>query len=84
MPGAAAPQRFWRLLSQGESIPIQLDIYIDAEGGIHYLHGDGAPMSDDEARVMRRHARESLRGQLERHCERLNADLDRLGSWAAT
>jgi hypothetical protein len=65
------------LLSQGESLPVRLDI--DAEGGIHYFHGDGTPMRDDEARVLRRHARESLREQLERHCERLNADLDRLG-----
>ncbi|WP_244516193.1 DUF4236 domain-containing protein [Halomonas daqiaonensis] len=37
------------------------------------------PMSDDEARVLRRLARESLREQLELHCERLNANLDRLG-----
>ena len=65
------------LLSQGESLPVRLDI--DAEGGIHYFHGDGTPMGDDEARVLRRHARESLREQLEQHCERLNADLDRLG-----
>lgn len=65
------------LLSQGESLPIRLDI--DADGTIHYAHGDGTPMSDDEARVLRRHARDSLREQLAQHCERLNADLDRLG-----
>ncbi|WP_280553459.1 DUF4236 domain-containing protein [Halomonas sp. 25-S5] len=65
------------LLAQGESLSVRLKI--DAEGGIHYIHGDNTPMSDDEARVLRRHARESLREQLERHCERLNADLDRLG-----
>ncbi|MEA3250611.1 MAG: hypothetical protein U9Q35_03375 [Pseudomonadota bacterium] len=51
---------------------------IDSDGHIVYFHGDGTPMSDDEARVLRRHARESLREQMERHCERLNADLDRL------
>lgn len=65
------------LLAQGESLPIRLDI--DGDGGIHYAHGDGTPMSDDEARVLRRHAGESLREQLAQHCERLNADLDRLG-----
>lgn len=65
------------LLEQGESLPIRLEI--DAEGGLQYFHGDGTPMSDDEARVLRRHAKESLREQLERHCERLSADLDRLG-----
>lgn len=65
------------LLSQGESLPIRLDI--DAAGTIHYAHGDGTPMSDDEARVLRRHAGDSLREQLTQHCERLNVDLDRLG-----
>ncbi|WP_240724620.1 DUF4236 domain-containing protein [Halomonas borealis] len=65
------------LLSQGESLPLRLEI--DAKGGTHYFHGDGTPMRDDEARVLRRHARESLREQLEAHCQRLNEDLDRLG-----
>ncbi|XKF16976.1 DUF4236 domain-containing protein [Halomonas sp. BLK-85] len=64
------------LLAEGESLPVRLEI--EADGGIQYFHGDGTPMSDDEARVLRRHAREPLREQLERHCERLNADLDRL------
>ncbi|MGM0536421.1 MAG: DUF4236 domain-containing protein [Pseudomonadota bacterium] len=72
-PAAALEAR----LSQGESLPVQLDI--DAEGGIHYAYGDGTPMSDDEARALRRHARKPLREQLARHCEQLNADLDRLG-----
>ncbi|MBZ0331677.1 DUF4236 domain-containing protein [Halomonas sp. ANAO-440] len=65
------------LLAQGESLPIRLDI--DSDGNIDYFHGDGTPMRDDEARVLRRHARESLREQLAQHCEQLNADLDRLG-----
>ncbi|CAM3529493.1 DUF4236 domain-containing protein [Halomonas lysinitropha] len=65
------------LLADGEQLPVQLEI--EAEGSIQYFHGDGTPMSDDEARVLRRHARESLREQLAHHCERLNADLDRLG-----
>mgnify|MGYP001168464928 FL=1 len=65
------------LLAQGESLPIRLDI--DADGAIHYAHGDGPPMSDEESRALRRHAGESLREQLAQHCERLNADLDRLG-----
>ncbi|WP_253449714.1 hypothetical protein [Halomonas sp. Y3] len=43
-------------VAQGESLPIRLDI--DGDGGIHYAHGDGTPMSDDEARVLRRHAGE--------------------------
>lgn len=53
------------LLAQGESLPIRLDI--DAEGGIHYSHGDGTPMSVNQARVLRRHARKSLREQLARN-----------------
>ncbi|RDB43427.1 DUF4236 domain-containing protein [Halomonas sp. DQ26W] len=65
------------LLAQGESLPIRLDI--DSDGNIDYFHGDGTPMGDKEARLLRRHARESLREQLAQHCERLNADLDRLG-----
>lgn len=65
------------LLSQGESLPVQLEI--DAEGGIHYFHGDGTPMGEGEVRVLRRHARQSLREQLEHHRQRLNEDLDRLG-----
>ncbi|SEL65290.1 Protein of unknown function [Halomonas daqiaonensis] len=65
------------LLADVESFPVQLEI--EAEGSIQYFHGDGMPMSDDEARVLRRLARESLREQLELHCERLNANLDRLG-----
>ena len=64
-------------LTQGEVLPVRLEI--DVEGGIKYFHGDGTPMSDDEARILRRHAREPLREQLEKHCERLNANLDRLG-----
>ncbi len=64
-------------LAQGETLPVRLEI--GALGGIRYFHGDGTPMSEGEARVLRRHARESLREQLERHCERLNEGLDRLG-----
>ncbi|XKE44223.1 DUF4236 domain-containing protein [Halomonas organivorans] len=65
------------LLARGESLPVRLDI--DSEGNISYFHGDGTTLGDDEARVLRRHAREPLRDQLTQHCERLNADLDRLG-----
>lgn len=65
------------LLAEGGSLPVQLEIRED--GRVDYFHGDGSPMSSAEARVLRRHAEASLREQLLAHCERLNADLDRLG-----
>ncbi|WP_163558368.1 DUF4236 domain-containing protein [Halomonas sp. NO4] len=65
------------LLTQGKTLPVQLEV--GPQGGIRYFHGDGTPMSEGEVRVLRRHARQSLREQLERHCQRLNEDLYRLG-----
>jgi hypothetical protein len=65
------------LLAEGASLPIQLEV--DKGGQVTYFHGDGTPMSDAEARVLRRHTEDSLREQLRAHCERLNAELDRLG-----
>lgn len=65
-------------LAEGGSLPVQLEVESES-GQVSYFHGDGSPMSDAEARVLRRHAEESLREQLQAHCERLNADLDRLG-----
>ncbi len=65
------------LLAEGGSLPVRLEV--DSQSGqVSYFHGDGTPMSDAETRVLRRHAEESLREQLQAHCERLNADLDRL------
>ncbi|MGJ7461834.1 DUF4236 domain-containing protein [Halomonas sp. MA07-2] len=65
------------LLAEGGSLPVHLKV---GQGGqISYFHDDGSPMYSAEARVLRRHAEESLRDQLRAHCERLNADLDRLG-----
>ncbi|WP_445003013.1 DUF4236 domain-containing protein [Halomonas mongoliensis] len=75
-PGSAAALE--GLLAEGGSLPVRLEV--DSQSGqVSYFHGDGTPMSDAEARVLRRHAEESLREQLQAHCERLNADLDRLG-----
>lgn len=64
-------------LSEGGSVEVEL--VIDESGQIRYLHGDGSPMSDAEARTLRRHAEASLREQLQAHCDRLNADIDWLG-----
>ncbi|MBS9403682.1 DUF4236 domain-containing protein [Halomonas sp. TRM85114] len=75
--GSSPAAVLYALLANGESLSVQLEI--EAEGRVQYFHGDGTPMSDDEARVLRRHARESLREQLGHHCHRLNEDLDRLG-----
>lgn len=64
-------------LAEGETLALQLDV---GEGGqVGYFHTDGKPLSSPEARVLRRHAEDSIREQLRAHCERLNADLDRLG-----
>ncbi|MDY7117278.1 DUF4236 domain-containing protein [Halomonas sp. SSL-5] len=65
------------LLVEGDSLPLRLEI--DESGQVSYFHADGTSMSDGEARVVRRHAEASLRSELQAHCERLNADLDRLG-----
>ncbi|WP_416140752.1 DUF4236 domain-containing protein [Halomonas sp. HK25] len=65
------------LLAEGGSLPVQLEV--EQGGQISYFHADGSHMSSAEARVLRRYAEESLREQLRAHCERLNADLDRLG-----
>ncbi|MBE0487827.1 MAG: DUF4236 domain-containing protein [Halomonas sp.] len=65
------------LLAAGGSLPVQLEV--GRGGQVSYFHADGSPISNAEARVLRRHAEDSLREQLRAHCERLNADLDRLG-----
>jgi len=64
-------------LAEGGNLAVKLEI--DESGQVSYFHADGVPMSDAEARVLRRHADEALREQLQALCERLNADLDRLG-----
>ena len=64
-------------LAEGERLALALEV--EENGQIRYFHADGTAMSDAEAREVRRHAEESLREQLQAHCERLNADLDRLG-----
>lgn len=63
------------LLSEGASLSIQLEVRND--GRLRYFYADGTPMTDAEARVLRRHAASTLREQLEAHCQRLNEDLDR-------
>ncbi|WP_372612825.1 DUF4236 domain-containing protein [Halomonas sp.] len=72
-----APAELDAMLREGASLSIQIDV--SDEGRISYFHGDGTPMSDAQARVLRRNAASSLREQLEAHCQRLNEDLDRLG-----
>ncbi|MFP4262348.1 MAG: DUF4236 domain-containing protein [Halomonas sp.] len=72
--GATLAQR----LADGESLAVTLEIDADS-GQVGYFHADGTPLSDAEARALRRHAEASLREQLRAHCERLNEDLERLG-----
>lgn len=64
-------------LAEGGSVPLRLEV--DESGQLHYLHDDGTPMSDAEARSIRRHFEASLREQLQAHCDRLNADIEGLG-----
>ncbi|MCE0733512.1 DUF4236 domain-containing protein [Halomonas sp. G15] len=74
---SAAASALAQRLAEGDSLALTLEI--DESGQLRYFHADGTPMSDAEAREVRRHAEASLREQLQAHCERLNADLDRLG-----
>ncbi|MBB3329168.1 hypothetical protein BDK63_000004 [Halomonas campaniensis] len=64
-------------LADGGELALQLEI--EASGEVRYRHADGTPMSRDEVRVLRRHAEPALRAELAAHCERLNADIERLG-----
>lgn len=60
----------------GEVLPVYLDIA--ASGEIRYRHPDGRRLPDAEARALRRQGEAAIRTALERHCEQLNAELDRL------
>ncbi len=73
----AAASALAQRLAEGESLALTLEV--EESGQLRYFHADGTPMSDAEGREVRRHAEASLRAQLQAHCERLNADLDRLG-----
>ncbi|WP_240455498.1 DUF4236 domain-containing protein [Halomonas faecis] len=64
-------------LARGDALPLRLEI--DDRGAIRYFHGDGTRLSESEARVLRRHARASLRERLEEYCQRLNENLEYLG-----
>ncbi|MFW6346584.1 MAG: DUF4236 domain-containing protein [Halomonas sp.] len=63
-------------LAAGGELAVQLEI--EASGEVRYRHADGTAMSRDEVRVLRRHAEPALRSELAAHCERLNADIERL------
>ncbi len=75
--GSSAASVLEELLAEGASLPVYLEVRDN--GQVDYFHADGLRMSDAEARVLRRHAEDSLREQLEAHCLRLNDDLVRLG-----
>ncbi|PMR73738.1 DUF4236 domain-containing protein [Billgrantia endophytica] len=77
LPGTRTGPDLESLLAQGATLEIQLEV--GERGQISYLHGDGSPMSDNEVRILRRHATDSLRKQLEAYAQRLNEDLERLG-----
>ncbi|MGM0700929.1 MAG: DUF4236 domain-containing protein [Pseudomonadota bacterium] len=64
-------------LARGDALPLRLEI--DDRGAIRYFHDDGTLLSESETRVLRRHARASLRERLEGYCQRLNENLEYLG-----
>ncbi|MBS9405555.1 DUF4236 domain-containing protein [Halomonas sp. TRM85114] len=75
--GSIAASALEALLDAGASVPVRLEVR--NSGQVRYIHGNGALMTDAEARVLRRYASDALREQLEAHCQRLNEDLERLG-----
>ncbi|AZM96565.1 DUF4236 domain-containing protein [Vreelandella venusta] len=64
-------------IGQGESLGLQLSVKKD--GNVRYLFEDGTPLSDQDVRWLRRHARDAIRTQLKTLCDDLNADIVRLG-----
>lgn len=74
---ASAPSALETRFGQGESLGLQLSVKKD--GNVRYLFEDGTPLSDQDVRWLRRHARDAIRGQLKTLCDELNADIVRLG-----
>ncbi|WP_075878622.1 DUF4236 domain-containing protein [Vreelandella massiliensis] len=63
----------------GEGETLAFTLKVDSEGRVHYLFEDGTPLSDEEARLIRRHADAAIRERLARLCDELNADITHLG-----
>ena len=74
---ASAPSALETRIGQGESLGLQLSVKKD--GNVRYLFEDGTPLSDQDVRWLRRHARDAIRAQLKTLCDELNADIVRLG-----
>lgn len=64
-------------LAQGKSVSVGLEV--DRQGDLHYSHGDGTPLSDDQVQLLERHASESLRTHLESYCKQHSEQISRLG-----
>lgn len=63
--------------AQGETLAFTLKV--DNEGNVHYRREDGTPLTDDEARLIRRNAENAIRKHLEALCEEGNAAVAYLG-----
>jgi hypothetical protein len=64
-------------IEQGDTIGLTLAVGKD--GNVRYLFEDGTPLTDTEARWIRRHAKDAIRERLATLCDELNEDLLRLG-----
>lgn len=58
---------------------LALELFVDAQGYVSYFYADGTPVSDADARAVRRNAEDTIRQQLQALCEQRNAALVGLG-----
>lgn len=58
---------------------LELELAIDERGYVSYFHADGTPLSEAEARDVRRDGEDAIRQRLQALCEQRNADLVALG-----
>jgi hypothetical protein len=65
-------------LRAGETLALELSV--DEQGYVSYFYADGKPISEADARAVRRHAEDTIREQLQALCEQRNAALERLGN----
>ncbi|NYS61997.1 DUF4236 domain-containing protein [Vreelandella salicampi] len=65
-------------VDQGDDT-LAFTLKVDNNGNVRYLREDSTPLTDDEVRLIRRHAEDAIRERLEALCEEANAALDSLG-----
>ncbi|MDN3555052.1 DUF4236 domain-containing protein [Halomonas maura] len=70
-------KRLEEALKDGGEIPVVVEV--DDSGQIDIRDGAGERFDDAEFRVLKRYMGDSLRELVQAECERLNAELDRLG-----